>query len=307
MLRRLIRRILFSRRLFRLLDRHGVHLLPKHYYGPVPDYAWLEAHPTAWRRRIELGGVEWNLDDQLSWLEGICRDHHKEVIGSGWYANLSSAGFGWGYGLLEGQVLHCFIRACRPARICEIAGGVSTAVMARATAMNAAEGGGQPRITTIEPYAWDGIRALEGVEVVAEQMQLVDGAVFASLQAGDLLFIDSTHVLKTGSELHRLYLEIVPALPAGVVVHVHDVTLPYLYQRTFGRDFFDWQETALVLALLTHNSRLRPLCCLSALHYDRPDELRRILPDYRRQNATDGLAPFVPEEHFPSALWLLST
>jgi hypothetical protein len=68
------------------------------------------------------------------------------------------------------------------------------------------------------------------------------------MEAGDLLFIDSSHAVKTGSEVLRIYLEIIPGLPAGVYVHVHDINLPYLYSRDALSAYYASQETALCAA-----------------------------------------------------------
>jgi hypothetical protein len=186
----------------------------------------------------------------------------------------------------------------RPARIVEVGGGVSTAIMAAAA-------GPETQITTIEPYPSPALRSLARVELREEPSQLVPQSVFDQLRAGDLLFVDSTHVVKTGSEVLRLYLEVVPQLPSGVFVHIHDVMLPYLYHREFGRDWFDRQETSLVLALLTGNERLEVLCCLSALHYERRRQLHELFPDYDPQGElVDGLGDPDRPGDFPSSLWL---
>ncbi len=90
-----------------------------------------------------------------------------------------------------------------------------------------------------------------------------------SLGAGDLLFIDSTHVVRTGSELAHIYLELIPRLQPGVVIHIHDIYLPYLYSPDIYESMFDWQETTLVAALLTGNPGLRVLA-LSVRAVPRP-------------------------------------
>jgi hypothetical protein len=129
--------------------------------------------------------------------------------------------------------------------------------------------------------------------------------LFDELGPGDVLFIDSSHSVKTGSDVVKIYLEIIPRLRAGVYIHIHDVFLPYAYPRDALDTFFGWQETALLAALLTQNRALRICTCLSGLHYDRRAELRNILSDYRPQNDRDGLQAG-KHGHFPSSLWLLT-
>jgi hypothetical protein len=128
---------------------------------------------------------------------------------------------------------------------------------------------------------------------------------FDQLEAGDILFIDSTHSVKTGSDAVFLCVEVLPRLKPGVLIHFHDIYLPFVYPRDVLMHYFDWQETALLLALMKGSVELQPLCCLSALHYDAPGQIREVLKDYEPQeNADDGLAAAKSEGHFPSSMWL---
>ena len=105
----------------------------------------------------------------------------------------------------------------------------------------------------------------------------------------------------------RIYLEIIPNLPPGVFIHIHDVFLPYLYPRDALRSPYGWQETAVLLALLTNNSHVRVLSCLSALHYDRTGGLAGLFEDYAPQQNEEGLCKGNPAiGHFPCSIWLES-
>jgi hypothetical protein len=296
----------FSRWAFVRLDRYGVHILPKRYYSSIPDYTWLEAHPAAWRDPVPIIGVEWDLEKQLLWLRQTCRDEYLDEVPIERFQKKTEAGPG--FTPIDSQLLHCFVRSYRPQRILEIGGGHSTAVMVNASNLNMREGWAGSDIVTVEPFPAPGLLRLEGVTVIREPAQLVDESVFERLQTADLLFIDSTHVVKTGSEVLRLLLQVVPSLPEGAYVHIHDVTLPYLYERSFGRDFFDPQETSLILALLIHNERMKVLACSSALNYERPDDLRKVFPGYLPMPpSTWGLEPVDHSRgHFPSSMWLVT-
>lgn len=297
-----LKRLSFA--LFLLLERLGIHVLPVHYYTPVADRRWLRRNPALWRAPLSLPGVDFDLDEQLRWLERTCSAHYGEVEGLGRFQALAAAPLGQGYGPIESQVLHCFIRSQAPPLVVEVGSGLSTAVILEAGGLNASDGRPAPRVVAIEPFPRAGLERLPGVELIRDSCQAVPSEVFERLQAGDLLFIDSTHGVKTGSEVARLYLDVLPRLAPGLFVHVHDVTLPYAYSRSVLSSYLDWQESALVAALLTHNPRLAVLCCESALHYARPDELRRILPDYRPRANDDGLDAAGKDGDFPSSLWL---
>jgi hypothetical protein len=119
------------------------------------------------------------------------------------------------------------------------------------------------------------------------------------------LFIDSSHAVKIGSDVVHLCLNVIPRLPPGVFIHIHDICLPYVYNRDALENYLGWQETALVHALLINNAGLEVLCCLSALHYDVPERLAAILKDYVPQANNEGLRPSPRAPgHFPSSLWL---
>jgi hypothetical protein len=286
-------------------DRLGVHILPKHYYTPVPDYRWLQQNRALWRRRVDLTGVCWDLEDQLTWLRRHCEPFREEVRGLEIYRAAQSAGYGPGFGPIESQVMHCICRSVRPRRIIEIGSGVSTRCMLEALRRNELEGGAQCEVTCIEPFPSPLLRREQEIRIVESFAQSVDPALFDSLEAGDILSIDSTHSVKTGSDVPFLYLEVLPRLRSGVLVHIHDIFLPYLYKRDVLRSLIDWQETSLLLALLKGNSELRVRACMSALHYDHGKELQEILPDYEPQSESEsGLAPPDASGHFPASTWL---
>ena len=286
-------------------DRLGLHILPKHYYTPVPDYSFLRKNQKLWQKRTSLAGLNWDLHEQLDWLRKICEPYYHEVEGLNWYHEAVSKGIGPGYGPIESQVLHCFVRSLCPSTVIEIGSGVSTACMLRASDLNHREGRPKSRIISVEPYPTSELKELEEVLLIEEMCQNVPRSVFDQLKEGDLLFIDSTHAVKTGSEVIALYLDIIPQLPPNVFIHIHDIYLPYLYPRSMFSDYFASQETSLVLALLTNNRHLDVRCCLSALHYDRPAELKALLRDYRPQDNVEGLGiGDTRNKHFPSSLWL---
>ena len=268
-----------SYRMFFALDGLHLHVLPKHFYTPVPDYRWLKANRELWMRRASLQGVTWDLPAQLEWLRQICRPYYHEVAGLIPFWKIAASGVGSGYGPIESQLLHCFIRAKAPKQIIEIGSGVSTACMLHAIRLNQ-EDGRETQVTCVEPFPKGAFGSLRNITHLRQPLQSLPLSLFGQLQPGDLLFIDSSHAVKTGSEVLRIYLDIIPALPAGVFVHIHDINLPYDYPRDALSAYYGWQETALLLALLTDNSQLSILTCLSGLHYDCQDQLRAVMSDY---------------------------
>jgi len=295
--------------IFLFLDRLGVHVIPKHFYTPVADYTWLRNNREVWEPAWDMTGVHWDLNEQIRWLNEVCSGYVEEVAGLRHYQHVGSAGLGYGYGPIESQVLHCFVRKFAPRRIIEVGSGVSTACMLDAARRNEGEGRNPSEILCIEPFPKKQFAHVAGITHVERMVQTVDPAIFDRLQAGDLLFIDSSHAVKTGSDVTALYLNVLPRLRPGVHVQIHDISLPYLYVRDTLSTVFGWQETMLLAALLTGNSQIRINACMSGLHYGRQAQMRNILPDYRPQRSDSGLSSPAedPELHFPSSIYLETT
>jgi hypothetical protein len=294
---------------FQLFEKLGVHVLPKNFYTPIQDYHWLKANQNLWAARGSLVGIDWDIERQLDWLNQICAPYYSEVAGLAFFNESSALGFGPGFGRIESQVLHCFVRSAAPPHIIEIGSGQSTVCMLHASGLNAREGRSASEITCVEPYPRAPLRRLDGVRLLQQPCQAIPNDVFSQLRAGDLLFIDSSHAVKVGSDVIRIYLEIIPNLSAGVFVHIHDINFPYFYSRSTLSPYFmhNSQEAALLAALLTGNKRLSVLSSLSALHYDRPAEMKMLLADYEPQANVEGMwASYPPHGDFPHSIWLVT-
>jgi hypothetical protein len=113
--------------------------------------------------------------------------------------------------------------------------------------------------------------------ILQQEVQDVPLSFFQKLEAGDVLFIDSSHVVRLDGDVIYLYLEVLPALAAGVLIHIHDIAFPYLMpdpeRWVFGSKQF-WTEAAFVAAVLQNNSNFSILLCTSYLHFRYPDELK---------------------------------
>ena len=298
--------------LHRLLARLKVHVLPVHYYSPVVDLRQLEATRTQWARRSDMPGIEWNPDHQLEAMREICLRFQPEYRDNRVFAEAVSQHFGPGYGPIEAQALHAVVRHLQPARIIEVGSGVSTACMLAAARMNEERGGRRAAVTCVEPYPSARLRELgaEGrIELMERPVQRVAPEVFEALARGDLLFIDSSHTVKTGSDVNYLLLEVLPRLRSGVLVHMHDIFFPFDYTPLTLRTLWHWNETSLLRAYMIHNARIRTLFCMSLMHHDQPDELRKIFPGYDPEPLKDGLCVDVepmgyPRHHFPCSIYL---
>ncbi len=284
----------------------GIVVLPNHFYAPVADVHELRRTQSSWARRSSMLGVDVDLARQIAALNDMVLPFEPEYRGNATYSEGVAGGAGPGFGYIEAQALHGVLRSLKPRRIIEVGSGVSTHCAMHAVGLNAKEG--RPAtITCIEPYPSAFLQqaaATGAVELVKSPVQALDPDFFLGLEAGDLLFIDSTHAVKPGGDVVYLYLEVLPRLKPGVTVHIHDIYLPYVYQRDVLSALFQWSETALLQALLTNNAHLSIVFCLSQLHYDAPETLAAVFPEYDPQPAADGLVEPGAPGHFPASIYL---
>ena len=282
----------------------GLTILPNHYYTPIADQRRLAATQAHWKPRAELRGIDLDVARQTAWLAEKVAPFEPEYRGNVNFKRGMSDGFGPGYGYIEAQCLHGVVRALKPPRVVEIGSGVSTYCTLAALAKNAEEGA-PGRVTCIEPYPSDFLTRNTGIELIKSPVEQLDPAWFDQLVAGDLLFIDSTHAVRPGGDVAYLFLSVLPRLKPGIYIHIHDIYLPYLYQRDVLDSLFQANETMLLAALMTGNPHLRMLAALSQLHYDAPEALKQVFPEYDRHPGDEGLA-IGKTGHFPSSAWLVT-
>lgn len=153
------------------------------------------------------------------------------------------------FGRLDARILAATLRHHAPARIIEVGSGFSTLIMDSVVAGHLRD---RTRVTAIEPFPRAFLADLKHVELRQSKVQDVAPATFDQLQAGDVLFIDSSHVCKTGSDVHFLFFEILPRLKPGVLIHLHDIWLPLEYpQEWVLTEARSWNEQYLLRALLS--------------------------------------------------------
>lgn len=281
-------------------------VVPNHYYTPVADIHRLRETQASWARRAPMHGIDTEPSSQLSWLRQNVAPFENEYRGNHIYLEGTASGYGPGYGYIEAQCLHGVIRSLKPKRTIEVGSGVSTNIMLSAMEANAAEGH-LGEITCVEPYPSDFLKANSGIKLISSPVEQLDPSIFDVLEAGDFLFIDSTHAIKPGGDVVYLYLEVLPRLKSGILVHIHDIYFPYLHQRNLLTSLFQWEESVLLAALLTNNPKLSIVTCLSQLHYDDPEGLKSVFPEYVPEPGKDGLSADESDGHFPASIYLLTT
>ncbi len=248
-----------------------------HYYSPIPDITDLRQRQV-WQRKSELAGVDFHPDRQVQFLHSLGKKYGEECNWPAiptanpqeFYTENNSFSFGCA------ASLHTILRHYKPRKAFEIGSGNSSLIFSGALARNASEGHSCEYVV-IDPYPspllQNSLACL--TKVVPERVELMGASFFEDLQENDVLFIDSGHTVRTGSDVNFLFLDVLPCLAPGVIVHVHDIGLPYEYPEVyFTNPSFRmfWTEAYLLQAFLTYNSQFEVLLALNYLMSEKKQE-----------------------------------
>lgn len=260
---------------FELWESHGFHLTPNHFYEPIPDTRTLS--DKLWEGESAMTGVDMNDAVQVDLLENCFPSFREEYDALPSKATGDEREFHFDndvFGGTDALVLYCMVRHFKPRLIVEVGSGFSTRLAALAARRN-----GATRIVSIEPFPDEVLRrGIPGVEeVIVAPVQEVPLDRFRELQSGDILFIDTSHVVKIGGDVNFLFLEVLPALARGVIVHIHDVFLPNEYRREWVLDQKRfWTEQYMLHAFLLFNSEFEVLFGNTYMATKYPDIMKRV-------------------------------
>lgn len=287
-------------------QRLGANITPNHYYSEFPDLGFLKRE-SYWREPWSMVGVQGAegsgaVAEQLAFARACCLPY-RDVLATARIHEAACADNGEsGFGRIEADFLYCFVRSTKPRRIVQVGCGVSTSVILQAASAE----GYEVELVCVEPYPSGYLQRLqqEGrIRLHRELAQKADLDTLTNLDAKDLLFVDSTHTVRLGSEVPRLILEVLPRLRTGVMVHFHDIYFPYDFPPdVLGNELFFARESAFLHAFLAMNHSYRVLAALSTLHHASPDGLKAILPRYNPMVMRD--ARVLAKGDFPSSVYL---
>jgi hypothetical protein len=268
------------------LERTGHLVTSKDYYSPLTSVSELKSNVDRWCRPSALKGVEYDLNQMKAALSDLLSCYLREFMTFPPYEQLQQIGFGPGYTAVDALTLYMMIRQLKPQRYVEVGAGLSTYYCSLAAARNADED--HPlAITCIEPNPFEKLHAIPGIEIIEKPVQDVDVSLFQQLRSGDVLFIDSSHMLKIDGDVPLLYLEVLPTLCTGVVIHIHDVPFPYNVPYppqlwVFGQEWpMLWNEAMVVQAFLSMNRDFRITMSTPLLRYFDEEFLKRSIPFYQ--------------------------
>lgn len=266
------------RALSRPLRRAGFDLELRTFYSPIPDLAGLPEE--FWERPSEMPGIDIDLERAFSFVEDRLGTALAEFRPPR-EATADRREFFLDNELFQGgdaDLLYAVIRRERPHRVLELGTGFSTLAAAAAVRANRAEGH-DTTLTSCDPHAAHA--ELDGLaEVIAEPVEALGRERFEQLGDGDVLFIDSSHTVRAGGDVVHLLCEVIPSLAPGVLIHLHDVFLPYPYPREwFEHNRWYWAEQYLLQALLAGSRGLKVLIPAHAMWRADPQRLRRAIPN----------------------------
>jgi Methyltransferase domain len=282
----------------RALKPAGYQLTRRHFYSPIPIVE--EIPPSLWDRPSELPGVDLRIDDALALLNGPLLPYLAELrpplhpSEPGGLSSSTEPGRFWlhnnSYESVDAETLYAILRHLKPARVYELGSGASTHVIHFAALTNARDG--RPLEHTVFdpfPYQASPMGPVPGITVHPLRAEDLDPARFAALQAGDVLFVDTTHTVRTGGDVTHIFLEVVPRLAPGVTVHVHDIFLPYEYPRDWVVDERRaWAEQYLLQAFLACNRDFEVVLPNYALARAAPEALKRLIPSFDPRTVRPG-------------------
>ena len=280
---KVIRRAKVSRlpRTTKVFRRVGVYPILDHYYEPLFNPAHL-TKPLAADRN--LSGIDWNVSEQLTLLAKF--SYNNELVEFP-LDTLEHLGYYYRNGVFESgdaEILYSMIRFFKPRRIVEIGSGQSTLLSASAVKENHFEDSDYScDHVCVEPYENKWLDQI-GVTIIREPVESLGISMFQDLERNDILFIDSSHIIRPQGDVLFEMFDILPVLKPGVLIHVHDIFSPRDYlEEWIQTDIRFWNEQYLLEAFLSYNSEFEVVAALNFLKHQYPDELSAVCPVLREQ------------------------
>lgn len=253
---------------------------PGHFYSPVVSQAEVARQSDhIFREQSSLHGIKLRKEKQAQLLEQLLPYYRDLPFPEGADASFRYALANEFFDYSDGIFLYLLMRHLQPRQVIEVGSGFSSALMLDTNQYFLKQA---IQFTFIEPYP-DRLRRLlrqdDPYQLKESSVQDVPLATFEKLQENDILFIDSTHIMKTGSDLHFLLFEVLPILKPGVIIHFHDIHYPFEYPSEWVRkQRRSWNETYVLRAFLMYNPAFEILLFNNYLQRQMPGWFREHMP-----------------------------
>ncbi len=232
-------------------------------------------------KRIPCHGIDFRENDQLTLLEKLGAYQSEYIsFGSRKPDEVGKYRYGGAFPKVDAEVAYALTRLLKPKRIVEIGTGFSTLVFAEALRANKAEGVGC-EFTSIDPYVSWSVAELppSSVNHLSQPVELVSQSVFDCLGEGDFLFIDSSHVWRPGNDVDFEYFHLLPRLNRGVIVHIHNIFLPFPYPpHWLTQEHVFWNEQMILAAFLAFNPNFQVILANNFLGNAHFQAMSKFLP-----------------------------
>ena len=268
-----IKRMRLSKKIFRTV---GVLPIRDHYYEPLFNPKHLRY---SLRKDRILNGINFNIKEQLEILNQFNYNEELEKIPQNKTKKTEFYYHNGSFGPCDAQYLYNIIRLFKPKKIIEIGSGYSTLMAQNAICVNKRECSHYNcEHICIEPYNFSWLENLN-VCVIRKRAEEVDIEIFNELDSNDILFIDSSHMIRPQGDVLFEYLEILPILKSGVLVHIHDIFTPKDYLNEWILDEIKlWNEQYLFEAFMTFNKEYKVIASLNYLRHSYFPEISRACP-----------------------------
>jgi hypothetical protein len=261
------KKVLINVGVFPIRDHYYEPLFnPKHLYKPLSD-------------ERNLPSIDWNVSEQLAILNMFNFQHEFDNIPENFISDTSFHFKNGGFMSGDAEYWYNIIRLKKPKRIIEIGSGNSTKIARLAIKKNQQlDDTYQCKHICIEPYEMPWLEKI-GVDVIRKKCEDIDVGFFAQLEANDILFIDSSHILRPQGDVLFEYLELIPTLKSGVIVHIHDIFSPRDYLKEWIIDnMWFWNEQYLLEGFLSFNNQWKIIGALNFLSHNHFELMKEKCP-----------------------------
>lgn len=279
----------FTRIKIKMFERFGYNISRvSDYYSPLPTFSVIKKNRNRWDKASSMVGIAYDIKKFQSHLTDLILRYGDEFKALPNYRENQSIGFGPGYTEVDAFVLYMMIRKLKPSRYVEIGSGFSTYYCSLAAMENHKEES-PLQIKCIEPYPFKKLYSIQNIEIVQDEIQNVEKSIFLELGVNDVLFIDSTHVVKIDGDVPFLFLEVLPILKKGTIIHIHDIPFPFNTPYpaslwvTDNNDIWPnyWNEAMLLQAFLMFNDSYEIIQSTPLIRYYNEQFLKDNISFYR--------------------------
>jgi len=270
-----------------IFKKTGVFPIIDHYYEPIFNYA---KYVTDWNKERLSGTINLNIPEQLTFIKSFNYGHEllripeKRIYTNDYFYKNKNFEAG------DAEYYYSLIRKIKPSKIIEIGSGNSTLMALKAIEQNKLDQiENQTELICIEPYPNYWLKEIKGITLIKSKVEKLELTVFKELKENDILFIDSSHMIRPEGDVLFEFMEILKCIPSGVYIHIHDIFTPYLFPKDWiEKGNYLWNEQFLLEAILAYSSSFKVIGSLYYLKMNYLTEISHAFPNLAKHNNNPG-------------------